>query len=135
MARRVELTQNALHRYVDSKDELLMLAAGAAFGDGPQPDPRSGWRANASAWAGALLDRCLARPWLLDIPVHPPVTRNALLWTSALVRGMADSGLDVYERVESALLLDGHTRTIAAMARDLSVDQPAYSPELAADRP
>ena len=63
------------------------------------------------------------------------MTRNALLWTSALVRGMADSGLDVYERVESALLLDGHTRTIAAMARDLSVDQPAYSPELAADRP
>ena len=121
IARRVGFTTNALYRYVSSKDELLVLLADAGWG--PPPDSLSRirrWRAAATAWVRAVIERYHERPWLLSIPVRgAPVTPNLLRWLEVLLAGMAHSGLRDGDKLGCALLLDGYARGTAALSRDL----------------
>jgi AcrR family transcriptional regulator len=128
----IGLTQNALYRYVASKEELLVLVADAATGEPPEltePDG-AGWRDAARAWVTGVIARYLAHPWLLDIRLRAPVTRNTVLWTEAFLRATRGSGLPVEQRVQSALLLDGYARHTAALGRDLAGQEPAYGQTL-----
>jgi AcrR family transcriptional regulator len=119
------LTQNALYRHVASKDELLVLIADAATGEPPELDGAD-WRDAARAWVSGVIARYLAHPWLLDIRLRAPVTRNTVLWTEAFLRATRGSGLPVDQRVQCALLLDGYARHTAALGRDLAGQGPAY---------
>ncbi|HVX42303.1 MAG TPA: helix-turn-helix domain-containing protein [Mycobacteriales bacterium] len=122
IARALGLTANAIYRYVRSKDELLVLLAEAAWG--PAPDLTSGagdWRAAATKWTEAMVDRCAVHPWLIDLPVRgAPVTPNLLRWTEAILEPFVGAGLTPAEAIQCALLLDIYARRIADMRRDLS---------------
>ncbi|GAA4258323.1 helix-turn-helix domain-containing protein [Dactylosporangium darangshiense] len=117
VAREVGVTQNALYRHVSSKEELLLLIADAGSGTPPSLDSAD-WRAAARAWAEALIDRYATRPWLLDVGLRAPFTRNVVLWTEAFLQATRPTGLPVSIRLEFALLLDGHARHVAALRRD-----------------
>lgn len=127
VARRVGLTQNALYRHVASKDELLVLMADAANGEPPHL-AEADWRTNAQAWVTAVRDRYLSHPWLLDIRLRAPYTRNTVRWTEEFLRVTRNTGLPVDQRIDCATLLDGHARHTVALARDLAGQpEPGYS--------
>ncbi|WP_405913660.1 TetR/AcrR family transcriptional regulator [Streptomyces sp. NBC_00963] len=121
IARRVGLTANAVYRYVSSRDELLVLAAEAAWG--PAPDLETGtdqWRAAAARWTRAMIERCDTHPWLPDLPIRgAPATPNLLRWTEVLLEALTGAGLSSAESLGCALLLDGYARRIASARRDV----------------
>lgn len=120
IAKRLGITANALYRYLNSKEELLVLVAEAAWG--PPPEPASGdWRAAVTAWARALLERCRRHPWLIDLPVRSvPSTPNLLGWLENFLEGMAGSGLGVQDVTGCAVLVDGWVRSTASLLRDVN---------------
>jgi AcrR family transcriptional regulator len=126
VAHRLGVTQNALYRHVASKEELLVLLADQATGEPPGFEGETGWRASARSWVTAGLARYRAHPWLLDIRLRAPVTRNTVYWIEAFLKATRDSGLTVEQRLQCALLLDGYARHTAALQRDLAGQQPAY---------
>lgn len=130
IARRLDLTPNALYRYVSSKDELMLLLADA--GTGPPPaDLPTEWRDGAAAWARALIGRYRTRPWLVALPVRGvPVTPNVLAWLESLLAVLADSGLPAGDQLSCATILDGYARSIAALANDPAASErtPVQSP-------
>jgi AcrR family transcriptional regulator len=132
IARRLDLTPNALYRYVSSKEELMLLVMDAGSGAPPEDLPTA-WRQGATAWARALIDRYRARPWLVDIPVRgAPVTPNLLSWLESLLTVLADTGLPASDQLSCATLLDGYARSIAALANDVTTNgaAPVQSPEV-----
>jgi AcrR family transcriptional regulator len=132
VAHQVHVTQNALYRHVASKEELLVLIADAATAEPPHLQHDAGWRTNARTWATAVIARYHSHPWLLDIPMRAPVTRNTVVWTEAFLRATRSSGLPVGQRVQCALLLDGFARHTAALTRDLASQDSTYGQALVA---
>lgn len=121
IAQKLGLTANAIYRYVRSRDELLVLLGDAAWGPAPDGvvDARD-WRAAATVWTQAMVDRCDVHPWLCDLPIRgAPMTPNLLGWAEAILRALTGAGLSPTESLSCALLLDGYARRIASARRDL----------------
>lgn len=134
IARRLDLTPNALYRYVNSKDELMLLLMDAGTGPPPNDLPK-GWRAGAAAWVRALIDRYRTRPWLTDLPVRgAPVTPNLLGWLESLLRALTETGLRSGDLLSCAILLDSYARSAATLANDLAASDatPVQSAEVTA---
>ena len=93
---------------------------------GPPPvlsDPSEDWAGGLRRWALAIRARYDAHPWLLDAPVHGmPTGPHRLRWLEAVLQLLACAGLDLQERLNAALLIDGHVRTVAALKRSLAVE-------------
>lgn len=121
IAQKIGLTANAIYRYVRSRDELLVLVAEAAWGPAPDLAPAAqDWRAAATIWTRAMLDRCEIHPWLCDLPIRgAPVTPNLLGWAEAILKVLTGAGLTPGEAIACALLLDGYARQIATTRRDV----------------
>lgn len=133
IAARLGLTTNALYRYVDSKDELLVVVWDAAWCAPPRlPDPAAGWRAGATAFVHELLDRYRGRPWLLDLPIRSaPTTPRVLRWMEAALEVLVATGLDRQQMVGCVLLLDGYARSTAVLDRGLSAGPPGQQAAIA----
>ncbi|WP_199430375.1 TetR/AcrR family transcriptional regulator [Qaidamihabitans albus] len=103
----------SLYRYVGTKDELVTLAADAAYS--PPPDvPAAGedWRPALARWARAERDTLRARPWVLQVPISgPPTTPNAVAWMERALRCLEKTGLDAGERMATLLLVTGYVRS------------------------
>jgi AcrR family transcriptional regulator len=121
IARRLDLTANALYRYVSAKDELLLLVFDVALGPPPADLPGGeAWRTGAGTWTRTMFGRYRERPWLLDIPTRgAPVTPNLLCWVETLLTVFTGSGLPEDEWLSTAILLSGYARESAKLARDL----------------
>lgn len=122
LGRRLGLTANAIYRYVRSKDELLVLLAETGWGPAPSLDTGADrWRAAATTWTRAMIDRCAVHPWLVDLPVRgAPVTPDMLRWTEVILESFMCAGLNSAEAIQCAFLLDIYARRIAAVRRDLA---------------
>jgi AcrR family transcriptional regulator len=108
----------AVYRHISSRDELLLLMMDRALGPPPDLDPRQSWEAGLRRWAAGLFERYLAHPWLLDAPVPGmPVTPHHAMWVEHALAITSQVGLTTSQRLEAALLIDGHLRTIATLAR------------------
>jgi AcrR family transcriptional regulator len=108
----------AVYRHISSRDELLLLMMDRALGPPPDLDPRQSWQAGLRRWAAGLFERYLAHPWLLDAPVPGmPVTPHHAMWVEHALAITSQVGLTTSQRLEAALLIDGHLRTIATLAR------------------
>lgn len=132
IAQRLGLTPNALYRYVSGKDELVLLLTDAGIGPPPDDLPEQ-WRAGATAWVRAVIERYRARPWLAQLPVRgAPVTPNLLGWLESLLRVLRDTGLPSGDQLSAAILLDSYARSIAGLANDLAASEapPVQSPEV-----
>ncbi|GAB3424606.1 TetR/AcrR family transcriptional regulator [Flindersiella endophytica] len=131
LATRVGLSTNAIYRYVDSKDELVVLVRDAGWGPPPGTIRRAAnWRSAATAWTHAALARYRARPWLLDVPVPgAPMTPNLLRWLETLLAAMRDTGLNDEDCLRCALLLDGYAVSTASLIRKVqaAAAEPAQS--------
>ena len=121
LAQRLGVSTMAAYRHVSSRDEVIAAMVDVAFG--PQPvlsDPED-WQSGLRRWALAIHARYDAHPWLLDAPVQGmPTGPHRLRWMEAVLRVLAGAGLELQERLNAALLIDGHVRTVAALKRSLA---------------
>ncbi|NIK57541.1 TetR/AcrR family transcriptional regulator [Kribbella shirazensis] len=118
IAAQLGVTTNAMYRYVRSKEELIVLVHDKAVG--LPPELPSGWRAAAIAWVDAQVKLYENRPWLLDVPIRgAPVTPNLLRWLEVMLAALAETGLSQHDNLGCLVLLDGHVRNYANLARQL----------------
>ncbi|MEV6971210.1 TetR/AcrR family transcriptional regulator [Hamadaea sp. NPDC051192] len=118
VAGQIGVTANALYRYVDSKEELIMLVADRAWGD-PPTLPTDGWREAAAVWCRGLFDRFCSRPWLLDVPATVPLTPHNAAWLDALITVLKPTGMAAPQMLTCAYLLDSHARYGANLRRNI----------------
>ncbi|MGW7683912.1 TetR/AcrR family transcriptional regulator [Kribbella sp. NPDC054772] len=112
------VTTNAMYRYVRSKEELIVLVHDKAVG--LPPELPSGWRPAATAWVNAQVKMYAERPWLLDVPIRgAPVTPNLLRWVEVMLAALAETGMSQHDNLGCLMLLDGHARNYANLARQL----------------
>jgi AcrR family transcriptional regulator len=108
----------AVYRHISSRDELVLLMMDSALGPPPRLRPDEPWQAGLRRWAAGLFERYLRHPWLLDVPAPGmPVTPHHAMWVEHALAITSRAGLTTSQRLEAALLIDGHLRIIAALAR------------------
>jgi AcrR family transcriptional regulator len=124
VAEQVGSSTMALYRYVANKDELLLLMSDAGIADPPVLPSGSGpgsWRTGLTAWAHAVREIWMARPWLLQIPVTgPPAGPNNLAWLEAGLGALAGTGLPDAERIDVVMVLSTYLRGEAWLSLDLA---------------
>lgn len=119
VAARLGVTKMALYRYVPGKAELVAVMADAAIGPCPAAEAEDGgWRAQLEEWARRLLAAFHRHPWVLDATVGPRVMGPAeLSWLEHAVAALDGTGLSGAERMDAAVLLVGHVRSITRQSR------------------
>ncbi|GAA1184821.1 TetR/AcrR family transcriptional regulator [Ornithinimicrobium humiphilum] len=123
LARELGFSTMALYRYVESKEELLLLMLDAAttLPEGPADDG-PGWREALGRWVESLREVYRAHPWALEVPRGPV----SVLMPSSV--GVADRGLQALtglrledqERVAVILTLSAYVSSFAGLERDLA---------------
>ncbi|MGX7827646.1 TetR/AcrR family transcriptional regulator [Actinokineospora sp. 24-640] len=110
----------SLYRYVESKDELIVLMIEGAGGE-PPVIATDHWRTGLAEWAWTYLAMLRAHPWVLQVPITgPPATPNQLLWLESGLRAMVDTNLTPGEKLSVVLLLSGYVRNAATLDADLA---------------
>jgi AcrR family transcriptional regulator len=121
----------SLYRYVDSKDELLMLMVDTALGSpsSDSADVAEGWRAGLDAWARGVRGAYRDHPWTLKVPITaPPLGPNNVAWMERALTAMADTPLAEPEKLSTLLLLSGFVRNHATLTADLASGAAAAPP-------
>jgi AcrR family transcriptional regulator len=122
------------YRHVESRDALVELMVDAALGAPPASiGEEVEWRVRTARWADAIVERYTRHPWILDAPVNGGFgTRHRAEWLESLLAALAGTGLPLPDTLNAALLVDGHARATASLARNIaaaSEGQPAaYDP-------
>ncbi|GGS24652.1 MULTISPECIES: TetR/AcrR family transcriptional regulator [Actinokineospora] len=107
----------SLYRYVDSKDDLLVLMIDHAGGPAPEIDAPD-WRAGLTEWSWAYLDQLRAHPWIMRVPIHrPPSTPKQLRWLESGLRVLKEFTSD--HKMGTMLLLSGYVRSYAMLTADI----------------
>ncbi|MER7757322.1 TetR/AcrR family transcriptional regulator C-terminal domain-containing protein [Kitasatospora sp. NPDC097643] len=123
----LDYTKMSLYRYVPGKAELVALMVESAVGEPPEAGTPLDWREQLTAWAGYLTESFTRHPWLLDATVGPRVLGpRELTWLERVVAALDGHGLTGPERMDAAVLLAGHVRSIAEQSRATG---PGGSPE------
>ena len=110
----------SLYRYVSTKDELLLLAQDAAFGQPPKTKPGTDWRPALRSWAQAEIAAYRRHAWTLQIPVAgPPLMPSQLAWLDAGLGILSATPLLPNEKTSSILLVTSYVRGVAQLEREL----------------
>ncbi|MER7848720.1 TetR/AcrR family transcriptional regulator C-terminal domain-containing protein [Kitasatospora sp. NPDC096077] len=116
-------TKMSLYRYVPGKAELVALMVESALAEPPATTEGLDWREQLTAWAQHLAASFIRHPWLLDATLGPRVPGpRELAWLERVVAALDGHGLSGAERMDAAVLLAGHVRTIAEQARAAGPD-------------
>ncbi|MQS17786.1 TetR/AcrR family transcriptional regulator [Streptomyces kaniharaensis] len=114
----LDYTKMSLYRYVPGKAELVALMVEAAIDAPPAGPDGLDWRDRLTAWAHRLTTSFVRHPWLLDATVGPRVMGpKELAWLEQVVAALDGRGLTGAERMDAAVLLAGHVRSIAQQTR------------------
>jgi AcrR family transcriptional regulator len=119
-------TTMSLYRYVPGKAELIDLMVEHGIGDAPELAGAPGdWRAKLTDWAQQIWQVFHRHPWLLGAAERPRVMGpREIGWMERAVQALAGTGLTGTERVEAALAVNGHVRSVSRFsAPDGSSDE------------
>jgi AcrR family transcriptional regulator len=119
LAEQLGVTPMAVYRHVASRDELVILMVDASLGEPPAAIGEAAtWQAALRAWGRGLYARYQAYPWVLDLlPPGLPTTPNHVAWVEIFLRALEDCRLTLQQKMDAALLIDGHVRNIASLMR------------------
>ncbi|MGU3646774.1 TetR/AcrR family transcriptional regulator [Microbacterium sp. C23T] len=109
VAARLGFTPMSLYRYVNAKEDLILLMQEEATG-APSEATRTagGWRERLEALYREQLQHYLTHPWVLDIPISGvPATPNSAAWMDAGLSALAETDLTYTERLAVMLLVTG----------------------------
>jgi AcrR family transcriptional regulator len=124
IAKELGFTTMSLYRYVQSKDELLMLITDAALGPPPEMTGVDDWRAGLDRCARALRAAYQAHPWSLRVPITgPPIAPNSVAWLDAGLGALAATDLDEQSKANVFLLVSGYVRNEVSLQRDLATNE------------
>jgi AcrR family transcriptional regulator len=116
VAQRLGFTTMSLYRYVDSRDELLLVMVDVAYGPAPEISRRSGWRRQLEEWARAVARSLVAHPWILDVRLgSPPLGPHTLAWMDRGLAALTRTALGGQQAASSLLLVDGFVRSHVTM--------------------
>ena len=109
----------AIYRHISSRDELLVLMMDACLGEPPGAiRTASDWQKALREWGRALFARYREHSWVLDLTAPGlPTTPNHIAWVETFLKAMEGSRLSLQQKMDAALLLDGHVRNIANLIR------------------
>lgn len=112
VAARLGYTPMSLYRYVNAKEDLILLMQENATGLPPESLREvTGWRERLRAIFRSQLTIYLRHPWILDIPITgSPITPNSSAWMDATLDALDDTALTQIERMAVTLLVTGHVR-------------------------
>ncbi|MET9448448.1 TetR/AcrR family transcriptional regulator [Streptomyces cinerochromogenes] len=112
----------SLYRYVQAKDELLILMADAVYAVPPEPvEPAAGWREGLCNWAWGLHRLLREHPWVLRIPITgPPATPHQVLWLERGLASLAGTRLTETEKLSVMMLINGFVRSEALLFSEVS---------------
>ena len=121
LAQRLGAGTMAAYRHVKSRDQLVELMVDHALGAHPaEVSAAADWKGGVSLWAAAMTDRYRRHPWLIDAPIAGvPTTPNRAAWMEAILQPLARTGLGLPDVLNSALLIDGHVRSVAYLVREI----------------
>ncbi|WP_433386054.1 TetR/AcrR family transcriptional regulator C-terminal domain-containing protein [Micromonospora sp. KLBMP9576] len=117
VAARLGVATMSPYRYVSGRDELIMLMADAAYGEGRYPArPPAGWRPRLEISARLLWRLYRRHPWLARLgPLGRPLLLPNLLrhadWIAAALHG---HGLSAERILDLHILLYNHGQGLAA---------------------
>jgi AcrR family transcriptional regulator len=106
----------ALYRYVGGKDTLLLQMVDTAVGDFPFPATRpTTWRAGIEQAARLQWSAYRQHLWLPSAITlgRPQVLRNLLPHTDAVLRAVAEFGVDASTAMYAAITVFGYVRGVA----------------------
>jgi AcrR family transcriptional regulator len=124
IAKQLGFTTMSLYRYVQSKDELLMLITDASMGPAPGMDGIADWREGLTRWALASRSSYQRHPWILQVPITgPPIAPSSVSWLEAGLQALAETALTEQEKASTVLLVAGFVRNEVGLERDLSTHE------------
>lgn len=112
----------SLYRYVEAKDELLILMADAVYETPPEPvDPSADWREGLFSWAWSMHRLLRTHPWVLRIPITgPPATPNQVFWLERGLTSLARTKLAETEKLSVMMLISGFVRSEALLISEVT---------------
>ncbi len=121
VAKELGYTTMSLYRYVDSKEDMLVLMSDAAM-DGDPPPPREGgdWRAGVEEWVHGAVAMYRRHPWGVYLTLNgPPNGPNGLRWMESGLREISRSGLDVGWSLQMLTMLSAILRETVRIELDM----------------
>ena len=103
----------SLYRHVPGKDELVLAMIDAAFAEAVPPTaPPKGWRVRLETLARLQWWLVRRHPWLTHVMsmVRPQIVPNAMAHSDWVMRALADTSLDIGQRIQVAVTLATHVR-------------------------
>ena len=112
VAARLGYTPMSLYRYVNAKDDLVLLMQEEATGlPSDELRAQADWREGLEALCREQLQSYVAHPWMLDIPISgSPATPHSSAWMDVGLRLLSRTPLSHTERLAVVLLVTGHAR-------------------------
>jgi AcrR family transcriptional regulator len=119
LSEQLGFTTMAVYRHIESREELLILMMDMGLGIPPDLIRKAScWQQAVRSWGNELLARYQGHPWLLDLPSPGlPSTPNHILWVEYILQAMQPCKLSLQQKLDAALLIDGHVRNIANLTR------------------
>lgn len=70
-------------------------------------------------WGKTIFEQYKTHPWILDIPIEGvPTTPNHIAWIECILEALTPyKEINLQQKLDAALLIDRHARTIADMSR------------------
>jgi AcrR family transcriptional regulator len=114
-------TPMSLYRYIESKEDLLVLMQDAVCDqDIPPQCEYADWREEMRAYVAASVDVFTRHPWYSDIPIiSVPSTPNTLRYVDWAMRTMRELLISDYEKMSFLLLLSSYARAVGLIRRDM----------------
>ncbi|WP_029432487.1 TetR/AcrR family transcriptional regulator [Blastococcus sp. URHD0036] len=127
----------SLYRYVDSKDELLLLMSDAALDEPPAALPGADWRERLTAWAHSVLGMMRQHPWYREVPLKgPPAGPRNLAWFDRALGALADVPVSEEDKVVVVTgllpIVHGQARLAIDLAAGYAEDPDAFGAGYAA---
>ncbi|MGV9269819.1 TetR/AcrR family transcriptional regulator C-terminal domain-containing protein [Kitasatospora sp. NPDC003701] len=116
VAGRLGVSAMSPYRYVTSKEELVLLAADAAFGEASYPaEPPAGWRPRLELGARTLWSLFRRHPWLAHISplTRPLLLPNLMAHAEWALAALDDQGLSGPAMLDVHVLLYSYVEGIA----------------------
>lgn len=122
VAKELGFTTMSLYRYVESKDELMLVMADVAVGDPPPGVAADGdWQERLRSWTTAQLDGLRRHPWMLDRPISgPPMGPHSTRWVELGFAALDGTGLDEGEKLGVLSLLSVFVLSQGRLEREVS---------------